>query len=103
MVSFFHLIYVYCGGKPSFGDFGLYLLNKSHEKTIFVHRVSEEEMEWILLVLYYIHGNYKHMKFEVIAATGMLRRKCANESKFRICEMAQSMLHLFENEYEDVF
>lgn len=70
-------------------------MNKSNDQTLFVHRVSEEEIEWILLILYYVYVNYKHLKFEVISALSNIRKKTANESKFRVYEVAQSMLHLF--------
>jgi hypothetical protein len=97
IVSFFKLIYVFCGGMAPSDNFSLHLLNSPDEFSIFLYRISEEELEWILMSLYYIYIHKKQLKFEVVSALTLIRKKCGNECKFRLTDIAQSLLHLLEN------
>ena len=96
------MVYVLCGGSTP-EKFSLYMLNTPEDFSLFLHRISEEEFEWLLLSLYYIYVQKKHLKFEVIAAVNLIVRKCGNECKFKLTETGLSLLDLFENEYESVF
>jgi hypothetical protein len=75
---------VICGGNADPDKFSLYMLNSTDEFSIFYHRISDEEFEWVLLSLYYIYVNKKHLKFEVISAVNLIVKKCGNECKFRL-------------------
>jgi len=76
--SFFRLVYVLCGGSVAPEKFSLYMLNTPEGFSLFYHRISDEEFEWLLLSLYYIYVQKKQLKFEVIAAVNLIVKKCGN-------------------------
>lgn len=81
----------------------MYLLEKNSTISIFRYSISEEELEWIILTLYELCTQVKKDKFELLAVINLLHKKVSNESLFKISEVVQSLIHLLEDEYSDVF
>lgn len=57
----------------------------------------------MLLALYELAGAQSKFKFELLAAINMIYKKTANEAMFKYSEIAQSIIHLLEDEYNDIF
>ena len=71
--------------------------------SIFKYYMSGEEMSIILLTLYHLSVQRKKNKFEILSAINMIHKKAANESMFKLSEVAQSIIHLLEDEYSEAF
>ena len=81
----------------------VYLLEKKNMFNPFKYAISEGEVEWMLVGLYELSIGGKVDKYEVLAAVNMIYKKTANESMFRYGEIAQSIIHILEDEYTDIF
>lgn len=57
----------------------------------------------MLLALYELAVGTNSLKFELLAAIHMIYKKTANESMFKYSQIAQSIIHILEEEYTDVF
>jgi hypothetical protein len=99
------MIYIYCGGdSKNYGKItSFYLLEKKNLFNLFKYSISEQEIEWMLLTLYELSIESNKYKFELLAAINMIYKKTANESMFKYSEIAQSIIHLLEDEYIDIF
>ena len=65
--------------------------------------MGESEIEWMLLTLYELSIGSNVDRYELLAAINMIYKKTANESMFRFSEVAQSIIHLLEDEYLQIF
>jgi len=94
-------IYLYCGGdlKDYANISSFYLLEKKNLFNPFKHSISENEIEWMLLTLYELSIGSSRDRYELLAAINMIYKKTANESMFRYSEIAQSIIHILEDEY----
>jgi PIN domain nuclease of toxin-antitoxin system len=57
----------------------------------------------MLLSLYELSIESQKDKYELLAAINMIYKKTANESMFKYSEIAQSIIHILEDEYQDIF
>ena len=57
----------------------------------------------MLVSLYELSIGSEFDKYELLAAINMVYKKTANESMFKFSEMAQSIIHILEDEYKDIF
>ena len=98
-------IFVWCGGEER--EYGrvssVYLLEKKNWFNPFKYAVSEGEVEWVLLGLYELSIGSACDRYELLAAVNMIYKKTANEAMFRHAEIAQSIVHVLEDEYSDIF
>jgi hypothetical protein len=98
-------LFSYCGTeeKDIYRTGSLYLLEKTNQVSIFRYSISEEELEWIILTLYELCTQVKKDKFELLAVINVIHRKVSNESLFRMSDVVNSLIHLLEDEYSDIF
>lgn len=57
----------------------------------------------MLISLYELSIDSDFDRYELLAAINMIYKKTANESMFKFSEIAQSIIHILEDEYKDIF
>ena len=57
----------------------------------------------MLISLYELSIESSYDKYELLAAINIIYKKTANESMFKYSEIAQSIIHILEDEYTDIF
>jgi hypothetical protein len=103
--DYLHTVYVYCGGdnKDYESRASCYHLEKKNAFNPFKYSISDQEMEWMLVSLYELSIGSDFDRYELLAAINMVYKKTANECMFKFSEMAQSIIHVLEDEYKDIF